>query len=334
MSRPVITDCEGLTLTSEEKALFREQEPFGFILFARNCDNPDQVKALTDEMRDCVGRDDVPIMIDQEGGRVSRLAPPNWRKVPSAEFFGNLYKSDPEKAVQALILSTRLMADDLLQAGVNMDCFPVLDLRYEGAHDVIGDRSYGADVDVVSALGGAAAEAMMAGGVIPVMKHIPGHGRACADSHAELPTVSQTYDELSDSDFKPFQNLAHLPCAMTAHIVYADIDPNLPATLSPTVIQRVIRNGMGFKGVLLSDDISMKALSGTPQDIAKAALRAGCDLVLHCNASLDERRSVLESLYDFNPANLVWVRSELDRRRAPETINRADLLAQLGKLID
>lgn len=332
MSRPVITDCEGLSLTEDEKNLFREHEPFGFILFGRNCDTPDQIKALTDEMRDCVGRD-VPIMIDQEGGRVCRLAPPHWRKIPPADVFGDLYKGDPEKALQAIILNTRLMADDLVQLGITMDCFPVLDLFFAGASDIIGDRSYGADIDVVTALGGAAAEAMMMGGIIPIVKHIPGHGRALVDSHAELPTVKESHDELLASDFMPFKNLAHLPCAMTAHIVYSDIDPKLPATLSPTLIRQVIRGDIGFKGVLISDDITMKALSGAPEDIAKTALRAGCDLVLHCNATLEERRSVLESLYDFNPANINWVRSELTRRRPAEQIDRADFVAELNKLI-
>ena len=322
MPRPVITDCEGTRLTVEEKALFREAPPFGFILFARNCQTPDQVRALTDEMKEVLGREDIPILIDQEGGRVIRLNPEHWRHPPAPSVFSSLYERDPDTAVEALSISTLLIAADLAEIGVNINCFPLLDLLFDGAHDIIGDRSFGRDPAKVIALGLAACEGLIAGGVLPVIKHIPGHGRAAVDSHVALPVVEASLEDLRNLDFVPFQALSGMSCAMTAHVTYTAIDPDHPATLSPRLIRQIIRKEIGFTGVLFSDDISMKALSGSPAQNAKAALRAGCDLVLHCNKSLEERRDVLTSLYDFNVTNESWIRDMLSRRRRPWDLDR------------
>ncbi len=333
MSRPVILDCEGTLLTAEEKALFRELDPCGFILFARNCQSPDQLRRLTDEMRETVGREDAPILIDQEGGRVCRLNPNYWRRPPSAGALLNLYEKDPETGLAATRVNARLMAEDLREMGVTVDCYPCLDLHFAGADEVIGDRSFGDDIDTVVRLGQAACEGLFAGGVLPVIKHIPGHGRALVDSHLELPVVETPLDILMDTDFAPFQALSHMPLAMTAHITYSAIDPDLPATLSEPVIRRVIREQIGFKGVLISDDISMKALSGEPAANAKQALRAGCDLVLLCNASLTDRRAVLEGLYDFNLVNESWLRDMFRLRRDVAAIDKAELSAWLDNAL-
>ncbi|MBL4603477.1 MAG: beta-N-acetylhexosaminidase [Emcibacteraceae bacterium] len=295
MYHPVITDVEGLDISDEERALFKEFRPFGFILFQRNCQSPEQVKKLTDQMRDCVSNDDIPIMIDQEGGRVTRLRPPHWRKYPSAEFYANLYEINSELAISAVKAHASLMADDLLNVGINIDCYPVADLLYAGADKIIGDRAYGEQPEKVSILARAAAEGMLSGGVTPIMKHIPGHGRADVDTHLELPVVTTPIDVLRDSDFIPFKNLNDLPCAMTAHVIYSQIDKARCATISPTVIKDIIRGEIGFEGVLISDDLSMKALKNSPEQNALDALNAGCDLALHCNGTLKERRAVLEA---------------------------------------
>ncbi|MFC7050809.1 beta-N-acetylhexosaminidase [Emcibacter nanhaiensis] len=333
MPRPVITDCDGTRLTEEEKSLFSELEPFGFILFARNCENPDQVRALTDEMREVVGREDIPILIDQEGGRVVRLDPKVWRKPPAPKVFADLYEIDPDRAVEALSVNSFLIAMDLAELGITIDCFPLLDLLFEGAHNIIGDRSFGSDPAKVIALGIAACEGLVSGGVLPMIKHIPGHGRAKVDSHEELPVVEAPLEDLRNLDFVPFQALSGMGCAMTAHVTYSAIDPEHPATLSSKLIRQIIRKEIGFTGVLFSDDISMKALSGTAAENAKGALRAGCDLVLHCNASLEEREDVLKSLYDFNPTNEAWIRDVLGRRRMPREIDKKSLQNWLNEAL-
>lgn len=297
MVRPVIVDCAADRLSAEEQAMFAELQPFGFILFQRNCHSPDQVRALTAEMRDAVGRD-APVLIDQEGGRVARLKPPHWRMAPSQGRFSNMAKDDLGKAVSAARLNARLIAAELLDVGVTVDCLPLLDMSYEGAHDIIGDRAYGGDPEIIAALGRATCEGLMDGGVTPVIKHIPGHGRAHVDSHMALPHVDASEDELWESDFKPFVALNDMPVAMTAHITYAGIDPHAPATTSSQLIERIIRQRIGFKGVLLSDDITMKALSGSLEERATASLAAGCDIVLHCNGSFAEREIVLKSVPD------------------------------------
>ena len=320
-------------MTHEEKALFAELDPFGFILFARNCQSPDQLKRLTDDMRAAVGRENIPILIDQEGGRVCRLNPQHWRRPPSGQALRELYEKDHEKGLTATKINARLMAEELRFLGITVNCYPLLDLKFPEADQVIGDRSFGTDVNVVSQLGQAACDGLFSGGILPVIKHIPGHGRSMVDSHKALPVVDTPVDILMKTDFAPFVALNQMPLAMTAHIIYSDIDPHKPATLSETVIHKIIRELIGFKGVLISDDVTMKALEGDAAHLAKDALRAGCDLVLHCNASLAERRRVLESLYDFNIVNESWVENMFRQRLKVPEIDRAELAEWLNEAL-
>ncbi|MDW6023968.1 beta-N-acetylhexosaminidase [Mesorhizobium sp. BAC0120] len=291
-SRAVILGCAGKSLTQDEVRFYRGEQPWGFILFARNIGEPAEIADLVASMRDCVGRQDAPIFIDQEGGRVQRLRPPIAPNYPSGSALGALYHSDRKGGLRAAWLMARLQAFDLSRFGINVDCLPVLDAPIEGASDVIGTRAYGKDPETVTALGRASAEGLMAGGVLPVMKHIPGHGRAFADSHHELPKVDAPIDELR-RDFAPFKGLRDLPMAMTAHVVYSAIDPTAPATTSHKVVSEVVRGEIGFDGLLISDDTSMKALSGDFPDKAAAILAAGCDIVLHCNGVMEEMRGIV-----------------------------------------
>ncbi len=288
-----ILGCKGLTLTPEEVAFFREVQPWGFILFKRNVDTPDQVVALTAALRDAVGRSDAPILIDQEGGRVARLGPPHWRRYPPGRAYGDLPANDPLFRREITRLGGRLLAHDLSALGINVDCVPVLDVPIPGAHDVIGDRAYGTTPEDVAALGRAACEGLIAGGVLPVIKHIPGHGRARTDSHLDLPIVDATYEALDTRDFAPFRVMSDMPMAMTAHVIFAAIDPKRPATTSRRAIQDVVRGAIGFDGLLMSDDLSMKALSGDFSQRARASLAAGCDVVLHCNGDMAEMQGVI-----------------------------------------
>lgn len=283
-----IFGCAGPRLGDWEREFFHKIDPAGFILFARNIESPSQVRALVTELRDSSGRRDALVLIDQEGGRVARLKPPHWRAVPAAGRFGAVAACDMERGRRATWLNARLLADDLAPLGISVDCLPVLDLRVEGAHDIVGDRSYGADPERASVLGRAVCEGLMAGGVLPVIKHIPGHGRAMADSHHELPVVAADRKILDTRDFEPFRRLSEMPLAMTAHIVYQCIDPRLPATTSARVIGEIIRESIGFNGLLMTDDISMAALAGTIFERTAAALAAGCDVVLHCNGDAGE----------------------------------------------
>jgi len=292
MRSRAIYGCGGLTLSADERAFFRDVRPWGFILFGRNIQTPDQVRSLIRALRETVGDASAPVLIDQEGGRVARLKPPHWHERPPAARFGNLHDSDPEAAREATYLNARLIARDLAGLGINVDCLPVLDVPVTGAHDIIGNRAFAHDPATVIDLGRAQIEGLVEGGVLPVMKHIPGHGRAGADSHLALPRVAASAEELSASDFVTFRSLDLCPIAMTAHVVYDSIDPQRPATTSPKVIRDVIRGEIGFDGLLLSDDLSMQALDG-PLDVrARAALFAGCDVVLHCNGEMDEMKLV------------------------------------------
>lgn len=291
-SRAVIFGCKGYELSADERAFYRDSDPAGFILFERNCQSPDQVRALCSAMRDAVGRADAPILIDQEGGRVRRLKPPHWRMAQSAKTFADLARRDPAKGEEALRLNAHLMALELSDLGIDVDCAPVLDLPQGDADPIIGDRAYGTDPASVSGLARIVAEGLIEGGAIPVIKHIPGHGRARADSHKELPRVEVPHADLSRHDFLTFRDLADMPMGMTAHVVYEAIDAAAPATCSRKVVQTVIRGEIGFDGWLMSDDLSMKALSGSFEERARAALDAGCDVVLHCNGDLDEMRGV------------------------------------------
>ncbi len=290
MRRALVIGLSGETLTPDERRYLAAQRPAGIILFARNCNTPDQIRVLVSDALAAIDDADTLILIDQEGGRVQRLRPPHWRKLPPAGAFAECFGRDRESALRAAGDVARLTANDLRQVGINCNCAPVLDLRIPGAHDIIGDRSYGGQVGDVAALGAAVADGLMSGGVVPVIKHIPGHGRALADSHFELPRVDAAAADLDSSDFAPFRALRHLPAAMTAHVVYSAIDAEAPASISPIVTRKVIRGSIGFDGLLMSDDLGMQALTGSFRERAEAVIAAGSDLVLHCSGNLDEAR--------------------------------------------
>ena len=293
-SKAVILGVNGLELTAEERALYRDQQPWGFILFARNISSdPQQIKDLVAALRDTVGGRDAPVLIDQEGGRVQRIREPICPRYPSGADLGAIYRADRDKGRRAAWLMSRLHAFDLLKLGINVDCLPVLDVPVEGASDVIGSRAYGKDPVTVSEMGRAAADGLKAGGVLPVMKHMPGHGRGFADSHHELPVVDTPLAELQAHDFPPFKALAGELMGMSAHVVYTAIDPHFPATTSEIVIRDIIRAEIGFDGLLISDDSSMNALSGTLGERARAIANNGCDIVLHCNGKMEEMLQVV-----------------------------------------
>ena len=328
--RAMICGCSGLELTADEEAFIREAQPWGLILFKRNVLAPSQVAALTSRFRDVVGREDAPVLVDQEGGRVQRLGPPHWRKYPAGAAFERIFGATPEHREHLVQAAARLMAEDLRALGVTVDCLPVLDVPVEGGHNVIGDRAYGRDAETVARLGAAAARGLMAGGVMPVMKHIPGHGRAGADSHLELPVVRATRDELEAADFAPFRACAGLPAAMTAHVVYTALDPDQPETTSPIVVGDIIRGVIGFDGLLMSDDLSMKALTGSFRDKAEAASAAGVDMALHCNGDLDEAGGVAEGSPILSGDALRRAQAALACVRAdPEDFDPVDAWAQL-----
>jgi beta-N-acetylhexosaminidase len=291
VTRAFICGVSGLVLTDAERRFLDQSAPWGLILFKRNVKDQAQLAALTSEFRQIVGRADAPVLVDQEGGRVQRLGPPVWDAYPAAARFNALNVSDESKA-DLVRLSAQLIGHDLRACGIDVDCLPVLDVPAPGGHNIIGDRAYSNDPAEVARLGAAAAEGLMKAGVLPVMKHVPGHGRAGADSHLELPRVEASLAELERADFIPFRALSHLPMAMTAHVVYAAIDPTGPATTSSKVVQEIIRGAIGFDGLLMSDDLSMKALSGSFTSRAVAVFAAGVDVALHCNGDLDEAQQV------------------------------------------
>ncbi|MBT6116559.1 MAG: beta-N-acetylhexosaminidase [Rhodospirillaceae bacterium] len=331
---PVVFGLAGTALSAPERPFFAEADPLGFILFARNCETPGQVRALVEDLRDLVGRADAPVLIDQEGGRVARLGPPHWRRSPAAWNFVELARRAPESGVEAARLNARLMACELAALGIDVDCAPVLDVRQADAHEVIGDRAHGDDPNIVSALGRAVAEGLLAGGVLPVIKHVPGHGRARADSHLELPRVDTPRRDLAAIDFAPFAALADMPWAMTAHVLYAALDSERPATTSAKVIAEVIRGEIGFDGVLVSDDLGMKALGGPLGARGADALTAGCDLALHCSGKMDEMLAVRAAL----PAMTTACAERLARGRAalaspPDPVEPAALAARLDTLL-
>jgi len=294
MRTRAIYGCTGTDLTVAERNFFADAQPWGFILFARNVADRAQLRRLTGALREVVNDPMAPILIDQEGGRVARLKPPEWPQRPPAERFGDLFAKEPDSAREATYLNARLIAHDLSEVGINVDCMPLLDVPVEGADAVIGDRAFGRDPATIISLGRAVIEGLIEGGVLPVMKHIPGHGRAMADSHHALPRVVEEVERLSAADFVTFRSLNHCPMAMTAHVVYEAVDPQRPATTSPKVIRDVIRGEIGFDGLLMSDDVSMSALSGPISVRTKASLFAGCDVVLHCNGLLEEMKEVAE----------------------------------------
>ncbi|MFC3051309.1 beta-N-acetylhexosaminidase [Kordiimonas pumila] len=293
---PAIFGCSGPSLTEKERAFFAKVKPAGFILFARNIESREQVAALTADMKKTVGRHKVAILIDQEGGRVQRMTAPHWRKYPPMAVFGDMARHDPTLAASALRLNCRLLADDLRRVGITVNCLPLLDVRQRNADPIIGDRAFSSDPQLVASFGKITIDALQAGGILPVIKHIPGHGRATVDSHLDLPVVDTPLATLDETDFAPFRALKDAAFGMTAHIIYSDIDAEKPATLSRLVIARIIRMRIGFSGLLMTDDLSMKALKGDIGTLASDSIKAGCDLVLHCNGDMAEMRSVAENL--------------------------------------
>jgi len=329
----MISGCAGKSLNAEEIGFFRGERPWGLILFARNVGEPNRIAELCARFRDCVDRPNAPVFIDQEGGRVQRLRPPLVPAYPPASRIGALYRKDPASGRRAAFLMSRLHAFDLGRLGINVDCLPVLDVPADGASGVIGDRAYGQEPRAVAALGKEAAEGLLAGGVLPVMKHIPGHGRARVDSHLGLPVVEARLDELLAHDFVPFRELRHLPMAMTAHVVFAALDANHPATTSPLVISEVIRGMIGFDGLLMSDDISMNALSGDFADRSRAIFGAGCDVVLHCSGVMDEMRTVASETPLLAGAALARAERSLKYATAADDADEAQLRAEFEVLM-
>ncbi len=329
--KPVIFGLAGTRLTDDERALFREAEPVGYILFRRNIDTPDQVRALNDSLRDLSGRADLPLLVDQEGGRVQRLQPPHWMKLPAQQQIGDL---EPDVASRAAWLLGRLIAHDTVGAGFNVPCAPCLDLRQPQTHDVIGDRAFSSDPDRVAALGAQVVAGLRAGGALPVVKHLPGHGRATSDSHLDLPVIDCGIDDLKHTDFRPFRRLARQAAfGMTGHLLFPAIDKHHPSTLSPVVIGEVIRMFCNFDGFLMSDDIDMKALPGTAAERAVGSLDAGCDGVLQCSGDLATMREVAEAVPEIGEQARARLSLAMATLQRPEAFDAAAGLAELEDLL-
>jgi beta-N-acetylhexosaminidase len=327
-----ISGCAGHQLTEDETAFFRDTQPWGLIIFKRNVESPDQLRRLTTSFREIVGRRNAPVLVDQEGGRVQRMAPPHWPKYPAARRYGERYEIDPLGALRAARLVSRLMAEDLVAVGINVDCLPVLDVPAGDSHQVIGDRAYAEVPEKVSVLARAAMVGLLNGGVLPVIKHIPGHGRAMSDSHQALPVVSAGKNELQVTDFATFAAFADAPMAMTGHVVYDAFDRDHPATQSSKII-RIIRKQIGFDGLLMTDDLSMKALSGGMAERVSRAIEAGCDMMLHCNGELPEMRAVAEAAGELKGRAMRRAKSALKQLRKPAKFDRKQALKELEQLL-
>jgi beta-N-acetylhexosaminidase len=332
--RAFITGVTGPELSAAEREFIRTERPWGFILFKRNIDTPAQVAHLVRELREAAGDPEAPVLIDQEGGRVQRLGPPNWPVYPAGAVFGALYDIDPKLGLEAGRLSARLIADDLIQLGVTVDCLPLADVPVEGADAVIGNRAYGTAPAKVAAIARAVTEGLQQGGILPVLKHIPGHGRATADTHFKLPEVVTAEEELERTDFAAFRPLAELPMAMTAHVVFSALDPAHPATTSATIIRQVIRGVIGFQGLLMSDDVSMNALAGSIAERTRAIIAAGCDMVLHCNGKLEEMRDVARETPELSGKALERAKQAMASRQPPQPFDRQAARARLDVLIE
>ena len=325
----VIFGCSGHSLSSEEAGFFAAADPYGFILFARNVESPAQVRRLVNQLRDSVGRH-APVLIDQEGGRVQRLKPPHWRSRPPMARFGELAARDLPLARRAVHLNARLIAEELQDLGIDVDCLPLLDVPVEGADNIIGDRAFAADPMLVADLGRAVMDGLLDGGVMPIVKHIPGHGRATLDSHKALPRVDTERKSLEQTDFAPFRSLRDAPWAMTAHVIYSAYDDRRPATLSPVVVKEVIRGFIGCDAALLTDDLSMQALSGDFAERARLSLEAGCDLVLHCNGDMAEMRQVLAGVRPLDDAaERRLARADIRKRLMPKPKDAEHVLDEL-----
>lgn len=321
-SRAFITGLAGLTITASERAFLREARPWGLIVFKRNISTPEQLSALTRDFRDAVGFE-APVLVDQEGGRVARLGPPHWPVYPPGARYSQIYDRDPASGLAAARLAGHLIASDLKAVGIDTDCLPIADVPVAGHDPIIGDRAYGTEPAKVAAIAGAVAAGLLAGGVLPVLKHLPGHGRANADSHLKLPVVTTPRPDLEKTDFAAFQPLRNLPLGMTAHVVFSAIDSARPATTSVTIVEQVIRGFIGFTGLLMSDDVSMGALSGTIAERSHAALAAGCDVVLHCNGDLDEMMQVAGAAPELSGAAAQRADAALAQRSAGEEFDVA-----------
>jgi beta-N-acetylhexosaminidase len=333
-TRAFITGVSGTRLGAEEREFIRATRPWGFILFKRNITTPPQVIQLIRELREAIEAPDAPILIDQEGGRVQRLGPPHWPVYPPGAAFGALYDIDPALGLSAARLSARLIAADLFELGVTVDCLPLADVPVAGADAVIGNRAYGTEPAKVAAIAWAVTEGLEQGGILPVLKHIPGHGRATADTHFRLPVVDTANTELERTDFAAFRPLAELPMAMTAHVVFSALDPAHPATTSATIIGQVIRGVIGFQGLLMSDDVSMNALAGSIAERTRAIFTAGCDMVLHCNGKLDEMREVARETPELSGKALQRAGRALASRNAPQAFDRLAARAELDALMN
>ena len=333
MTKAFITGVAGTALSKDEQAFIQAERPWGFILFKRNIETPAQLVSLVEELREVADAPDAPVLIDQEGGRVQRLSPPHWPVYPAGAVFSRLYDLDSALGLKAARLSARLIADDLGKLGVSVDCLPLADVPVVGADAVIGDRAYGTEPVKVSAIARAVTDGLEEGGILPVLKHIPGHGRATADTHFRLPTVDTDKIELERTDFAAFQPLSDLPMAMTAHVVFSAFDPAQPATTSATMIERVIRGVIGFQGLLMSDDVSMNALAGSVAERTRAIVAAGCDMVLHCNGKLDEMRHVARETPELSGKALARAERALAARKPPQPFDRAGARAELDGLI-
>jgi beta-N-acetylhexosaminidase len=332
--RAFIIGVSGTKLSAAEREFIRAQRPWGFILFKRNIDAPAQVTQLVGELRRELGEPDAPVLIDQEGGRVQRLGPPHWPAYPAGAVFGRLYDIDRALGLAAARLSARLIAADLGALGITVDCLPLADVPVAGADAVIGNRAYGTEPGKVAAIARAVTEGLEQGGILPVLKHIPGHGRANADTHFRLPVVDTPRAELERTDFAAFQPLADLPMAMTAHVVFSALDPAHPATTSATMINQVIRGVIGFQGLLMSDDVSMNALAGSIAERTRAIFAAGCDIALHCNGKLDEMRAVANETPELSGKALQRARTSLASRKAPQAFDRLKARAELDAMIE
>jgi beta-N-acetylhexosaminidase len=332
--RAFITGISGTTLNADERAFIAAERPWGFILFKRNIETPRQVASLVDELKKAAGGRDAPVFIDQEGGRVQRLGPPHWPVYPAGGLFSALYDEEPTLGLKAARLSARLIAADLFELGISVDCLPLADVPVAGADAVIGNRAYGTEPGKVAAVARAVTEGLQYGGILPVLKHIPGHGRATADSHLRLPTVDTPRDDLEKTDFAAFRPLSDLPMAMTAHVVFSALDPVHPATTSATIIEQVIRGVIGFQGLLMSDDVSMNALSGSIAERTKAIFAAGCDTVLHCNGNFEEMREVAAETPELSGKALQRAEQALASRGTPQPFDRVAARQELEALMN
>ena len=331
--RAMVLGCTSVALDDAERRFMAAADPAGFILFKRNCESPAQTRALIGSLREAVGRPDAPVLVDQEGGRVIRLGSPHWREPPAPALLGALAEIDETAGLRAAWLNARLVAADLHALGFSVNCVPVLDLRYAGASKVVGDRALGTDPRSVARLGRAVADGMLAGGIVPAIKHLPGHGRAEADSHAVLPHVDTPLEAMRARDFMPFQALRDVPVGLTAHVRYAALDSERPGTLSPEVIARAVRGDIGFDGLLVTDDLSMGALTGSVGARAAAALAAGCDLALHCNGKREEMEDVAAAVPRLDGRALERFQRMLAARRQPEAFDDAEGLRELDALL-